>query len=58
MWTRELWLKPVTGHAAGMPVMPDQGAGLEQGRRRHVRVIGGAGRLVGAKADIPVTARD
>ena len=34
------------------------GAALEHGRCRHVRVIGGAGGLFGANADIPVTARD
>ena len=45
---------------AGIPstVITRTGAGLEHGRRRHVRVIGGAGRLVRGKADIPVTRRD
>ena len=58
--TRELRLEPAatmsSGHRprAGRPAMPDlgRGAGLEHGRRRHVRVIGG---LVGVKLDIPVT---
>ena len=49
---------PDLGRGAGASTGRDEGAGLEHGCCRHIRVISGAGRLVGVKVDIPVTRCD
>ena len=49
---------PELGRGAGASTGCAGGAGPEHGRRRHVRVIGGAGGPVGAEAGMLVTARD